>query len=228
MNQATLAETRKQIREKKIRLPDHLGSRSLSYIAAYASTPFLLIGASVIIGRLTIEAWIFLLPVHFVLLLAAQRCMQTIVHDASHRLFSENPFRNDLVANLLVAGWIGSTVDAYRKVHFKHHAHNGSKDDPEHIDFDSLAARGGLPAYCVRYILCFEAFRLFRKYYLPEAAADRTSKKTGCSFTWINRSRERTRLSRSASLGMHVPLRCPQLVALFLVVVHRRFVVSDD
>ena len=173
MNQATLAETRKEIRSKKIRLPDHLSSRSVLYVAAYAACPFLLIGMSVVLGRLATESWFVLLPAHFVLLLAAQRCFQTLVHDASHRLYSEKSLaRNDLLANLLAAGWIGSTVDAYRKVHFRHHAHNGSEDDPEHIDFDAISERGGLKAYCFRYIFCLEVLRLFRKYYWPESTTN--------------------------------------------------------
>ena len=104
-------------------------------------------------------------PLAALCLLLAQRHFQALVHDASHAFYHRKTRINDPQANWLAAGWIGMTVQNYRRIHLEHHAHNGSADDPEHVSFASVAASGGLMRMVLRYVCLLEALRLVRKYY---------------------------------------------------------------
>jgi fatty acid desaturase len=60
-----------------------------------------------------------------------QRALENMVHDASHRNWHRNnPSLNHMVANLLVAYPVLSTVEAYWKSHLIHHGKYGSHLDP--------------------------------------------------------------------------------------------------
>ncbi|MCB2077312.1 MAG: fatty acid desaturase [Novosphingobium sp.] len=118
--------------------------------------------------------WISL-PLSMLLLLAAQRSFQTLVHDSSHFFYSARPKRNDILANWLCAGWIGMEVAAYRKVHLQHHAHNGSAKDPEHTSMTTVRDEGGMAAMIARYVFGMEALRLVRKYFFQPSPAGKRS-----------------------------------------------------
>jgi fatty acid desaturase len=155
----TSSVLRAHILAENIRLPRQLRQRSLPSIWMHALLPYCLIALSLSLSRLSAFPLYYLLPIHFLLFLAA------------HRLFSQNLKRNDFLANILVGGWIGMTVQAYRAIHFMHHAYNGSDQDPEHIDFETTRQKGGLPLHILRYVLCLEAVRLVKKYYWPSKGA---------------------------------------------------------
>ncbi|MFD1987661.1 fatty acid desaturase [Mesorhizobium newzealandense] len=169
---------------KEIRVPEELLQRSTFWIVAYAAKPFILIMLAMLAGLMIGPLWVAV-PVAALLLLAAQRHFQTLIHDAAHYFYSRNPSRNDTLTNWLAAGWIGMEVARYRKIHMKHHAHNGSKDDPEHVSFATVSADGGLAWMIARYILGLESVRLFLKYFAksdaPAKKSDTPAKKQGGS-----------------------------------------------
>lgn len=159
---------REHIKAEDVRIPRELRQRSTVLIARNAAQPFVFIAVALAVAWVS-DAWYVAVPVAAVFFLLAQRSFQTLVHDLSHRLFSNDERRNDLLGNWLAAGWIGSNVDAYRDVHFEHHRKNGSDEDPEFIDMNVIQARGGLRRHIMRYALGLEIFRLLKKYYGPSA-----------------------------------------------------------
>lgn len=158
-------ELRAHIKAEQLYPDALLFLRSTSSILIYAIIPFLFIAAVVVISGLDIFTTPVLIGLSLPLLLAAQRCFQTLVHDLSHRLYSFDLNRNDTLGNYLAAGWTGVSVPAYRRIHLQHHKHNGSRLDPEHISFAMIKDNGGLLRHCLRYIAGLEALRLIRKYY---------------------------------------------------------------
>jgi fatty acid desaturase len=181
MSAAAKAESalRGHLRAEQIKLPSICYERSLPWIAAFGARPFAWIAAAFLLAGLSGGlAWIGW-PLTALCLLLAQRHFQTLVHDASHAFYHRKARINDLLANWLAAGWIGMTVQNYRRIHFEHHAHNGSADDPEHVSFARVAASGGLMRMVLRYVCLLEAFRLVRKYYGSSERASRPAKRTG-------------------------------------------------
>jgi fatty acid desaturase len=158
---------RQQLRGERIHLPRAYYARSTLWIALFAARPFLWIAVALLLA--TSGTWIAW-PAAAVALLIAQRHFQTLVHDASHNFYHRRTPTNDRLANWLAAGWIGMTVENYRRIHFQHHAHNGSADDPEHVSFATVAGEGGLLRMVLRYACLLEALRLVRKYYGAKAA----------------------------------------------------------
>jgi fatty acid desaturase len=159
---------RQHIRGERIKLPKQYFERSLAWTVLFAARPFLWIAAALALaGSGTWIAW----PAAVAALLVAQRHFQTLVHDASHGFYHRKARINDLLANWLAAGWIGMTVENYRRIHFQHHAHNGSADDPEHVSFATVASDGGLLKMVLRYACLLEALRLIKKYYGRKAGS---------------------------------------------------------
>ena len=161
---------RRYVRSESIKLPPAAMTRSplrsaLSVAVAYAWIAAAMTAAIALDGRVvpTVSAG-------FVAILLAQRSMQTLVHHLSHDLLSKNRAFNDRLGNFLVAGFIGMRIQNYRRVHFVHHAENGSADDPEFIDFSVVEARGGVLRYMLRYVIGGETLGLVRKYYAPKPA----------------------------------------------------------
>jgi fatty acid desaturase len=173
--QASASALRQHVRAERIKLPGICSERSLLWTVLFAGRPFAwLVGAIALAGS-GVPGWLAW-PVATIALLIAQRHLQTLVHDASHGLYHRRGRINDLLANWLAAGWIGMTVQNYRRVHFQHHAHNGSADDPEHVSLATVAAAGGLLSMVARYALLSEALRLVRKYYGGQNAAGRAER----------------------------------------------------
>jgi fatty acid desaturase len=152
---------RGHVRAERIRLPRACYERSHLWIVAFGARPFAWLAAAFVLA--SYHAW----PAAALCLLLAQRHFQTLVHDASHGFYHRTTRVNDLLANWLAAGWIGMTVQNYRRIHLKHHAHNGSADDPEHVSFRTVAESGGLLKMVLRYACLLEVVRLVRKYYGP-------------------------------------------------------------
>ncbi len=163
------SELREHIKQEKLQPSAELFAHSAFAVGRSLLLPFSLIALVVIISRLDILNPAALLAVSFPILLAAQRCFQTLVHDLSHKLISKDTKKNDLLGNYLAAGWSGASVPAYRAVHMLHHKYNGSIKDPEHISFTQIQKRGGLLKHCLRYVFGLEALRLIKKYYGTEA-----------------------------------------------------------
>src|SRR5918995_2694332 len=163
---------RNHVRAERIKLPKVCCERSLPWILAFCGRPFAWIAGALVLADSGTPDWI-VWPVAALCLLLAQRHFQTLVHDASHGFYHRKGPINDLLANWLAAGWIGMTVENYRRIHFRHHAHNGSAEDPEHVSFATVTEAGGLLRMVVRYACLLEAFRLVRKYYGGEREPQR-------------------------------------------------------
>jgi fatty acid desaturase len=168
------AGLRDHVQREKIKLPRELVARSRAWTLLHGVQPFLYLAVSILVARFAPWPVWSLLPLHLLLLLAAHRSFQTQVHDLSHRVFSENLALNDLLGNLFAAGWTGTHVQSYRSVHFKHHAHNGSAQDPEYISLHDVQRDGGVLRYVLRYAFGLHTLRLFRKYYAPKPAQGST------------------------------------------------------
>jgi fatty acid desaturase len=66
--------------------------------------------------------------------------IQLFFHEAVHfNIASRRPL-NDLLANVFIGSWIGTSVKAYRVVHFEHHRHLGTTADTERSYFEALNA----------------------------------------------------------------------------------------
>lgn len=153
------------VKKSKLNLPVKIYKRSKFFIFLTILTPFLFLFFVVLLAAMNILPTKVAFILYFLLLLAAHRCFQTIVHDLSHKLICTNRAMNDFLGNILVAGMTGSKVQSYRAVHMNHHKYNGSFLDPEHIDFEAVMKKGGLLIFILRYIFLFECMRLFKKYY---------------------------------------------------------------
>lgn len=166
------SELRRYIRAEGIVLPKAFLNRSVARIVLAGLLPFALSVLAVVAiksGIAAVAGWILA----FVLVVLAQRHVQTLVHDASHNFFHRNRRINDVIGNWLCAGFIGMKVENYRNIHFRHHAFNGSADDPEHVSFTTVSEAGGLFPMMVRYALMLEAARLIRKYYFQRGGRGR-------------------------------------------------------
>ena len=158
---------REHLRAESFRLPPALMARAPAPAAGYLLSAHLWLAALVLAGRYLPGGAPAKLALGFVLALLAQRALQTLVHHLSHDLLTRNRALNDALGNFLVAGFIGMRVQSYRRIHFVHHAENGSVSDPEFIDFSAVREKGGLARYIVHYALGGELLALVRKYYLP-------------------------------------------------------------
>jgi fatty acid desaturase len=72
--------------------------------------------------------------------------IQLFFHEAVHYNVASTRRTNDLLANAFVGIWIGSSVKAYRVVHFDHHRHLGTTLDTERSYFEALNVRFVLEA----------------------------------------------------------------------------------
>jgi fatty acid desaturase len=206
MSDDSYSQLRKHIKSEGISIPRSLLERSILKTSLYAIVPHAFIWGALLFYYVGFVDYKYL-PVFFMLFLASQRCFQTLVHDSSHRLFSKNMKRNDTVANYVIAGWIGSTLQAYRTIHFKHHAHNGSALDPEFISYGTIKKKyGGLIIYILRYIFCVEATRLFTKYYLNDKST-------------MNKNESKAVLSKSLIYDkLHIYVTQLTLLMLFILI----------
>lgn len=164
---------REQLRRDAVVLPTGLLRRSGWRAWGWLARAHLLVASVVAVGAALHDRPLLALLAAFVPALLAQRSLQTLVHHLSHDLLTRRRNLNDLLGNLLVAGFIGMRIENYRRVHFVHHVENGSASDPEFIDFDEVDSRGGLARYVGHFVLGGEALALVRKYYGPARAAPR-------------------------------------------------------
>lgn len=164
---------RDYLRAESIKLPPGLAARSGWWVAWYLFSAHAWLAAAIAVGRYLPGGVAAKAAVGFVLMLAAQRGLQTLVHHLSHDMLSRHRALNDALGNLLVAGFIGMRVQNYRRIHFVHHAENGSAADPEFIDFSIVREKGGLARYILHYALGGELAALLRKYYFSKEQKER-------------------------------------------------------
>jgi fatty acid desaturase len=165
------SELRRHLKAEAIQVPREVTGRSTLAAIGYVAAAHAWIAAAVAIGRWLPGGPTAKLAAGSVAILLAQRALQTLVHHLSHGLLATRRGWNDGLGDWLVAGAIGMRIANYRRVHFVHHAENGSAADPEFIDFAAVRARGGLGRYVLHFVVGGEALALVRKYYLPGGRA---------------------------------------------------------
>lgn len=57
--------------------------------------------------------------------------LQLFIHEAAHYNLARDRATNDRIADTLIAWQVGTTIAAYRRVHFDHHRHFGHAEDGE-------------------------------------------------------------------------------------------------
>lgn len=163
------ADLHAAIRSERFTLAEASKTRSTAWICACAALPHFYIAVVALIALSPLVWWLQVL-LAFAPTLLAQRAMLVLVHDASHRFYSKNRAANDVLADLLAAGFIGMLVRKYRKIHLAHHSANGSADDPEFFSYEVVRAAGGMPRFILGYALGLELPRLLRKYHTKQEA----------------------------------------------------------
>lgn len=74
-----------------------------------------------------------------------QHALALLGHDGTHRTISKNQFLNDRISDLFAFWPVGLTTTGYRFVHFKHHAHLNTDQDPELHHRSSKCPQWDLP-----------------------------------------------------------------------------------
>ena len=75
-----------------------------------------------------------------------QHALAILGHDGTHFTLSHDRRLNDFLTNLFAFWPIGLTVSGYRALHFRHHKHTGTEDDPELGHKRSRSPQWDLPA----------------------------------------------------------------------------------
>lgn len=75
---------------------------------------------------------------------ARQHALAILNHDASHYRILRNRFRNDVVADALLAWPVLMTVRWFRKFHWQHHHHLGGPEDGNRAQYRTHTAEGEL------------------------------------------------------------------------------------
>jgi fatty acid desaturase len=110
-----------------------------------------------------------------------QHALAILGHDGTHFTLSHDRRLNDYLTNLLAFWPIGLTVSGYRTLHFKHHKHTGTEDDPELGHKRSRNPQWDLPAkpsrilkYAVFDIVggSFPDYLIILKYSKPDKASE--------------------------------------------------------
>jgi fatty acid desaturase len=57
--------------------------------------------------------------------------LQLFIHEAAHYNLAADRQKSDRIANTLIAWQVGTSIEAYRRVHFEHHRHLGHAEDGE-------------------------------------------------------------------------------------------------
>ena len=89
--------------------------------------------------------------------------LQLFLHEAAHFNLAASRSANDLLANLLVASWVGTRIASYRAIHWQHHRFHGETADTERSYFSALDARfllAGLTGLSALRVILFRRERL--------------------------------------------------------------------
>jgi fatty acid desaturase len=105
------------------------------------SVIFLSVGAVVWLSRWVSRLAVFIIP-------NRQRALGNILHDAGHRNLWKNRSLNDLMARILIAPLLFTSLTSYREAHFKHHLALG-KDcvDPDFLPIPTRTPRHWLISF---------------------------------------------------------------------------------
>jgi len=67
--------------------------------------------------------------------------LQLFIHEAAHWNLARDRRTSDRIANIVIAWQVGTSIAAYRRVHFDHHRHLGHDDDGERSYIHRLSGR---------------------------------------------------------------------------------------
>lgn len=102
-----------------------------------------------IIGVACTAAGLWNHPVGYILALFVlgnrQHALAILGHDGTHFTISKSKKWNDAITNLLAFWSIGLTASGYRNLHFKHHKHTNTENDPELMHRSAKAPQWDLP-----------------------------------------------------------------------------------
>jgi fatty acid desaturase len=106
-----------------------LGRRSLFPWLTAAGMDWIVIGAALA----GVAAWPHVVTALTAVLVVGNRqhALAILGHDGTHYTLSRNARLNDFLTNLLCFWPLGLTVSGYRALHYAHHAHAGTDNDPE-------------------------------------------------------------------------------------------------
>jgi len=114
-----------------------LDTSTLRALSRRSLFPWLTVAAMDWIVIATALAGAVLWP-HIVVILTAvlvvgnrQHALAVLGHDGTHYTLSRNAKLNDFLTNFFCFWPLGLTVSGYRALHYAHHAHTGTDDDPE-------------------------------------------------------------------------------------------------
>ncbi|MCI0341768.1 MAG: fatty acid desaturase family protein [Planctomycetales bacterium] len=99
-----------------------------------------------------------------------QYALLKLTHECSHYLFWRGRGGNDAIGNVFCAYPIGISVARYRAIHFLHHRHLGSREDPDWGYYGHRVTRGRLARIVLGGLLGERAFRTGLLYFLPALA----------------------------------------------------------
>jgi fatty acid desaturase len=139
---------------------------------------------AVILGALGV-VHLFSSPVTWLLALLIignrQHALAILGHDGTHFTLSHDRKLNDRLTNLIAFWPLGLTVSGYRTLHFRHHKHAGTEDDPELGHKRTRSPQWDLPAkpsrilkYAVFDIVggSFADYLIILKYSKPDKASE--------------------------------------------------------
>jgi fatty acid desaturase len=109
--------------------------------------------------------------------------LSNFFHEAAHHNLLPRRRHNDLAADLTMSWLFGSSIAAYREVHFQHHRALGTTDDSESSYFDPLRIR-----YIVEGLTGVRALRSLRRHHAVatrRAAAGRRGPTTRSRAAWV-------------------------------------------
>jgi fatty acid desaturase len=110
-----------------------------------------------------------------------QHALAILGHDGTHFTLSHDRRLNDRLTNLIAFWPLGLTVSGYRTLHFRHHKHAGTEDDPELGHKRTRSPQWDLPAkpsrilkYAVLDIVggSFADYLIILKYSKPDKASE--------------------------------------------------------
>lgn len=99
---------------------------------------FAVVFATVWLGRAYPSYWPLAVVLGALGIGYAMAFIQLFFHEAVHFNVASGRALNDLLANVFIGSWIGTSVKAYRVVHFEHHRRLGTTTDTERSYFEAL------------------------------------------------------------------------------------------
>ncbi len=106
-----------------------LGARSLFPWLTHAVMDWIVIGAA--LAMIQLRPQFFTALAGILIIGNRQHALAVLGHDGTHYTLSRHARLNDVLTNLFCFWPLGLTVSGYRALHYAHHKHTGTAEDPE-------------------------------------------------------------------------------------------------